>query len=299
MEPLFTESEPIIDLFISRDVAFLTYNLGEKLILRNFGGEAKTLGEGAHLRPAGKDRFTFCKDGGLYLCDVKGATTRVTGKGNLVKKLANVWVKDPNANSAGDKIACVMAGVTRPDVWGEREYCGVVDLSKSTFEIFDLETYGGEAYFCPVDDCLTLQAWEVKSGIIYFLDLSGEMRGQFVGHSLAYSPAGNQVAFRKENMINVAAFDGKAWELTGYSSQPEDGMGPNHNAPVWIDDQTVLYDSQDQIYRFDLAKSNAKKVADLPGLSIRRNSTMVGPYKSSALAVINNNGQHEVVQVLP
>jgi hypothetical protein len=103
------------------------------------------------------------------------------------------------------------------------------------------------------------------------------------------------IAFRKEGSITIAKNEGDAFALADHKSQPDENTkGRNYNPPVWIDDQTIVYDAGETLYRFDLAKNNAKKIADVPGLQISRTPTMAGPFKGGVLVVVQKDDQYEV-----
>ena len=291
MEKLFEENQPIFDLHIGYDGKTLTYNLDGQMILRETMDQAQNLGTGDSLRQLSRTEYTFCEGGQLFLIQASGEKKPVKAKGNILKTLVKGIVENPEPNADGTKVACSIGGITKPNQWGERTYCGYVDLEDSTFEVFDLESYGGGSFFLPKGEVLVLNAMEIKGGSIYLINLDGEILGQFIGSAPACSPGGDKVAYRKEGAITVISNLGSKWELTDRSSQPEQGMGPNYNAPVWLDDRRILYDSNEEIYLFELSKNNAKKLTDVPGLAIRRTSTMAGPYNNGVVLCINEGGK--------
>lgn len=297
MEKLFQEDTPIIDLFLCLDGQTLTYNRGQDVIARAPGAEPTNLGPGSSLRKLADGRFILCHDGALLTTDLAGKRTPVKAKGSLVKSLAKVYVQGCSPNAAGDSVACSIGGITRPNVWGMREYCSVVDLSASTVEVFDLETYGGQSSFSHADNLLILNCWEIKGGALYLLDLDGNILGNLIGFAPSLSPSGQMLAYRSESAIQVARFDGKEWISTDRFSQPEQGLHANYNPPVWFDDDVLAYDSSTVLYRFDLEKNNAKKILDLPDFSIRRTCTLVGSASRGLLAVQRENEGEALVAV--
>ena len=295
METLFSQDRPILDLHLCADNKTLTYNLGDEMFLQEIGGNTHSMGPGKSLRRLSDSGFICCREDQLITLSNDQKPSPVKAKGNLLKTLSKGYVNRCHPNRDGSLVACAIGGITRPDVWGSREYCGVVDLKKSTFEVFDLEIFGGEISFAHTDDALLLNVLDVKGGSIYLMDLDGSILGQFIGMAPALSPSGKQLAFRSENMVSVALFDGSGWKLTDRFSQPESGLGNNFNPPVWFDEQNLAYDSGDVIYRFDLSKNNAKTVEQIPGLVIRRQCTMVGGPGVGLLVLVATQGSESAI----
>ncbi len=299
METLFTHKRKIRDLCLCPDNKTVTYSLENRMYSRKIGSKETDMGKGAGLRMLDGTNFIFAENGELIKVDIDGQKTVVKAKGSLVKTLAKTYVQSPSPNIDSAKVACTIGKVKRPVCWGEREYCGVVDLASSTFEILDIETFGGNCEFFPSKkhEILLLCALEVKGGLIHIIDNKNNESHQFIGMAPSISPTCDMVAFRKEGSITIIKKQGTGWALTEMKSQPDQGMGNNYNPPVWIDEETIVYDSGDEIYRFDPAKNNAKKITGIPGLAVRRTSTLVGPYYNGIIAIKNENGVDQAVLV--
>ena len=299
VETLFNHDKRIVDLHLCRDGKTLTYNMDNQVFYRKIGSPEKNLGTGAGLRMLDNSRFVFSNAGVLSIVDIDGAVSIVKAKGDLVKNLLKASVRSPSPNKAGTKVAGGIGKITRPKTWGEREYCGIVDLEKSTFEILDFETFGGNPQYFPTSgkDIIFLCAMEIKGGQLHIIDLDSNESYQFIGMAPAISPLGDMIAYRKEGSITIVKTDGSQWKLTDRKSHPDDGMGQNYNPPVWIDNKTIIYDSKDIIYRFDIEKNNAKKVAELPGLVVRRTNTIVGPYYDGIIAISKEQDTESAVLI--
>lgn len=299
VEKLFEENKSVIDLQVCPDGKTLTYNLEQDIWLRETISQPQKLGTGNSLRQLNRTEYTFCEGGQLFIFQASGTKKLIKAKGKILKNLEKGIVQNPVPSPDGSKVACGLGGITKPNQWGARAYCGYIDLIDSKFEIFDLETYCGNSFFLPSSDVLVLNAMEIKGGAIYLINFDGAILGQFIGAAPACSPSGEKIAYRKEGAITVVANTGKNWELTDRSSQPEQGMGGNYNAPVWLDDQRILYDSNEEIFLFELSKNNAKKVADAPGLAIRRKSTIAGPYNDGAILLLREEDKEVAYHLVP
>jgi WD40-like Beta Propeller Repeat len=298
VETLFSEKEPINDLRLFADGS-IAYQCGAQIILRANPDRRTELGTGSSLGAVDRNDYVCIDRGELFRLDSEGSRKPVSAKGDLVKKLNQVTIEEPAPLPGTSLVACRLSGVKRPDIWGAREYCGVVDLDKSKFEILDLETFGGRIIASKAAGLFALAAWEVKAGSLYLFNTEGAIVGQFIGTAPAFSPNGKYVAFRREGLIQVAEAGNEDWELTDRFSQPEQGMGRNYNAPVWLNDSTLLYDSNETIFRFDLDKNNAKTVCEVPGLQVRRTSTMTGPFRDGVLAVAATEDGEQLVHIQP
>ena len=300
MDILFAENQPIIDLHLSLDGKTLTYNQGETMMFREPRGSAKEAGTGRCLRSLGDGRMVFIRDGALFITEDGNSAQAVQAKGDYVKKLDKVIINRLAVNASGNMVVCGMGGIKRPDVWGNREYCGLVDLTEKTFSVFDKETYGGEAVFHPSENIFALFALEIKNGALYLMDADGNMLGQFVGKDPAFSPNGQMIAYRKEGAILFAAQEGDGWKETELIGAPEDDLSlSNTNPPVWIDDTHLVYDANRTLYYYNINKNGAKKLAELPDFVVRRANTLAGPYHGGVLAVVRDGDREAVALITP